>query len=615
MATIRTRFRFLFATAITALLVACSGMIWFWANYLIDLQVNVLLERDAARLADEIVWKSDIDGFELRSSPLTLRHQIGSDYWQIRTADGQILWTSDSWSGYSGQLPQRGGRSELFTIPAPGKQREMYAYAQTVSEDRNPAHEALMSDFPPEVRSAVRRLAPNHNVVASGQGFSDDRLTYEVTARKGDDLLELDLDQQGNVLQQTMHRVPKALPAPVAETFGALYPQAKIESFDWRATEGRLEFIITARDAAGQSIRRGINSNGEVIPVYFPASRDAGPVRFELLVADEHSWRHGLRRQLGALLLIVCGSGLVAAWLISMWLAHQTLQPIGLIARKARLIDERRLSDRLTGGRSNDEIGLLVGAINGMLDRIENAFERQRRFARDASHELRGPLTGVIAQLELARGRASTPQQLAESLDQALERSQRLRDLVEKLLLLARQESDQPVNMRDDLDISECVENVVADFPAEQRQRIRVCTARRHGDGALPNADDGSPDEVDHFIRGNEELLHAMFRNVLENALKFSEPHTSVDVVVRYVDGAAVVEVTDLGQGIPAAARDQIFEPFVRLHDSERPRVAGSGLGLSIVRWVALLHQAQVSVRPGPNGVGTLFSIALPIAS
>ena len=601
MATIRTRFRFLFATAITTLLVVCSGMIWFWATYLIDRQVNILLEHDAARLADEIVWKSDIGGFELRSASLTLKHQIGSDYWQIRGPEGHILWTSDSWTGYTGRIPTRTSRSRLFTIPAPGQPRQMYAYALAVTQDRTAAREALMSDFPEAVRTAVHRVAPQHEVVASEQGFGDDRLTYEVTARKGDDLLDLEFDEEGHTLKRTSHRVPRSLPPVVADAFRTLYPQAHTESFDWRATEGRLEFIISARTPGGQLIRRDISSSGEVIPVYFPETKQGEPVRFEVLVADEHTWRHGLLRELGALLLIVCGGGLVIAWLMSVWLTHETLLPIGMIARKARLIDEKRLSDRLTGGRSNDEIGLLVDAINGMLDRIENAFERQRRFARDASHELRGPLTGLIAQLELARGPAASSQQLAASLDQALERSQRLRDLVEKLLLLARQESDQAVNMQDDLDVVECLENVVADFPDEQRKRIRV----------QPTAGNNQ----DHFVRGNEELLHAMFRNVIENALKFSDAHTCVDVKVEYQDGSALVEVLDRGQGIPPVARNQVFEPFVRLRDPEHPPVPGSGLGLSIVRWVALIHHAQLQVDPGQDGIGTAFRIKLPVGS
>src|SRR5207244_8291694 len=134
----------------------------------------------------------------------------------------------------------------------------------------------------------------------------------------------------------------------------------------------------------------------------------------------------------------------------------------------------RRLSERLEGGRPDDEIGILVQAINGMLDRIERAFERQRRFARDASHELRSPLTGLIAQLELARSYLPAQGDAGPHLDRALERGQRLRDLIDKLLLLARQESDQPVGMRDDIEIDEFLGNVVADFPDPERERIRL---------------------------------------------------------------------------------------------------------------------------------------------
>src|SRR5690606_7204442 len=158
-------------------------------------------------------------------------------------------------------------------------------------------------------------------------------------------------------------------------------------------------------------------------------------------------------------------------------------------------------------------------------------------------------------------------------------RSQRLRDLVEKLLLLARQDASQAITMRDDVDLRECVEHVVTDFTDPQRSRIELrCETNGHP-------------EADMFVRGNDELLHAMFRNLIDNGLKFSSG--PVRVAIAPERDAIAVDVVDFGPGIPAAARQQVFEAFVRLHDAN---ITGSGLGLSIVQWIAKLHRAHVAI-------------------
>ena len=314
-------------------------------------------------------------------------------------------------------------------------------------------------------------------------------------------------------------------------------------------------------------------------------------------MAGPQTWRSELLERLGALLAVVCGAGLFATLIISEWLTQRTLGPIGKLARDAGRIDARRLSERLGVAHPEDEVGQLARAINGMLERLETAFERQRRFARDASHELRGPLTGLIAHLELARG-AGPDAGGADHLGLALERAQRLRDLIEKLLLLARQDSDQPVGLRDDVNLRECLVHVAADFPPEQQRRIEFSPA--------------GPGREDLLVRANEELLHSMFRNIIENALKFSPPESKVQVRLRSEDGWHAVEVRDAGPGIRPELRAQAFEPFVRLEGS--PGVAGAGLGLSIVRWIAKVHGARVEIESVAEGPGTCFTVQMPNA-
>jgi signal transduction histidine kinase len=513
---------------------------------------------------------------------------------------GRIIWKSEKWQGYNGKIPYEDlhRATAVFDIPIPSGKTYMLASAQDVTIDESSSRGSMLSEFPEAVRKRLQSDKPGQEVIATEIEYADERFRYEVITRAGDDLYEIDMNEDGVILEETPHHVPKELPGQVKEALERKHPKSTIESFDWRASQGYLQFLVNGVSEKGEKFREAINSSGQVVPLYFPPGGKP-PAHFRIIAGDEQRWRHGLMRELGWILAGVCGSGLIAAWLLSVWLAERALQPMGSIARKARLIDEKRLSDRLSGGRPDDEIGILVGAINGMLDRIEQAFERQRRFARDASHELRGPLTGLISQLELARSQLPSGDTAGGHLDRALERGQRMRDLIDKLLMLARQESDQPVAMRQDIEIDECMGNVVADFPDSLRERIRLSPLDGQGDG--------------RFVHGNEELLHAMFRNIIENALKYSGPEERVDVSIRQDDTSIQVEVSDRGAGIPSAAREKIFEPFVRLRAGATSQVEGSGLGLSIVKWIADLHRVRLEIDC-KAGEGTRFRVILPEA-
>lgn len=594
MASLRTKFRSMFGLSITGLLAACSIALWLLARYLAGTQAEALLEQDLNRLATQIAWQPQLGAYELRASGSALQHLLLADYWQVIDPEGRIVWHSSNWDGYRGPLDlDRAAHKPLLTVPTPKGDAQMTAMVRRLVLDRTVSPQTV-SEIPEAILQKVQEYRPGGEVVSTAVRFEDNRLRYEIIQAHGEELHGVELDEDGYVIGETPYRA-RTLPPIVSNTFQTHFPNARVEKFDWRAGQGRVEFIVTAVNPDGSKFKQVINSAGKMIALYFPPEDSEGPTTFTLLVADELRWRQGLMSKLAWLLLLVCCAGGLAAWLLSIWLAERALKPMGDIARKARSIDEKKLSERLTGGRPDDEVGLLVGAINGMLDRIEAGFERQRRFARDASHELRSPLTGLIAQLELARNGLAPGSPGLASLEQAMERGQRLRDLVEKLLLLARQDASQAITMRDDVDLRECVEHVVTDFNDPQRSRIQLTCATN-----------GHP-ETDMFVRGNDELLHAMFRNLIDNGLKFSSG--PVRVAITPERETIAVDVVDFGPGIPAAARQQVFEAFVRLHDAN---VTGSGLGLSIVQWIAKLHHAVVSIDSADGQIGTRFTVRLP---
>lgn len=596
MVSIRNQLRVRFAVTISILLVACSAAIWLWGRYLADRQVRELLLRDANRLSSAITWNPDLAAFELRPNASTIAHELNADYWRINDAAGKRVWTSDTTGGQDFERLVGDTRAVVHTAPTSSGET-WFALCESSVRSLVPARRSMLQDFPEAVTHVAREMADRGAILATELEFVDERLIYEVTVRRGDELLEVCMDGDGVVVERSVHRVPATLPEPVLRTLRQESPGARVNSFDWRASQGRLQFIVNATATDGSVFRRCITSAGDIVPLHFPADAELGrPVEFHVLVAGPHHWRTQVLRNLGVLLAVVCGAGLLATLIISEWLTHRTLGPIGGLAREAGRIDDRRLSERLRVAHPEDEIGHLALAINSMLDRIETAFERQRRFARDASHELRGPLTGLIAHLELAE--AAHPPTGDGHLALALERAQRLRDLVEKLLLLARQDSDQPVGLRDDVDLRECLLNVAADFSAEQAERIELSPAPASAHDTL--------------VRANEELLHSMFRNILENALKFSPADATVNVRLASRNGWHVVDVEDRGPGIPDDLRARVFEPFIRLGGSAK--VEGAGLGLSIVRWIAQIHGARIHIDSSGGTTGTRFTVELPEA-
>lgn len=596
MASIRSQLRVRFALTISFLLLACSLAIWLWGRYLANRQVYSMLQQDARRLEAAITWNPDLAAFELRMSPSASDRHLTSDYWQVCDFTGKPIWTNDNEAGLNLSTTAAAAPGSVCTVQtASGK--NWFALRDAVQRSRLHVRPRMLQEFPDKVLDAAREIGGVGDITATELEFMDDQLVYEFTFRRGEDLIEVCMDGAGRIVERSQHRVPTALPEPVLRKLERESPGARVRSFDWRATQGRLQFIVDAAAADGTAFRRCITSTGDAVPLYFPADANGGrATRFDILVASPHKWRSELLSKLGLLLVGVCGAGLGATLIISAWLTHRTLGPIGRLAREAECIDDRRLSERLQVTNPEDEIGQLARAINGMLDRIETAFERQRRFARDASHELRGPLTGLIAHLELAR---SVNSETGDGhLGLALERAQRLHDLVEKLLLLARQDSDQPVGLRDDVDLQECLRHVAADFPAGQQRRIELLPAEAGAEEPL--------------VRANEELLHSMFRNIIENALKFSPAGSPVRVRVQARNGWQAVEVQDGGPGIAPELQARVFEPFIRGQGSAA--VEGAGLGLSIVRWIAQIHGAQVQVEPVPGGPGTRFTVRMPSA-
>jgi signal transduction histidine kinase len=272
--------------------------------------------------------------------------------------------------------------------------------------------------------------------------------------------------------------------------------------------------------------------------------------------------------------------------------AGRALAPVAAITGEVEAISAAELHRRVPDPPGDDEVARLARTMNRMLDRLQRAHERQRRFVADASHELRTPVAAVRqhAEVALAHPGGTSTAELARTV---LAEDLRIQRLVEDLLLLARADEHAPAPRRRQVDLDDLV--------FEEVRRLRAATA------VAVDAAGVCAGRVD----GDAAALRRVLRNLGDNAARHAAGRVAFALARR--DGAVVLTVDDDGPGIPAADRRRVLERFVRLDDARAGDAGGSGLGLAIVAEVVAAHGGTVAVGDGPLG-GARVEVALPAA-
>lgn len=287
----------------------------------------------------------------------------------------------------------------------------------------------------------------------------------------------------------------------------------------------------------------------------------------------------------GIPILVVLVGGL--AWL----LVGRALKPVDSMRREVDEISHSTLHRRVAEPSSGDEVARLAHTMNAMLDRLEGAAERQRQFVSDASHELRSPLTTIRAKVEVA---SLHPEAIdwSEVTQTVLGEMDRLDDMVGDLLQLARlDETGGELAARTDVDLDEVV--------AAETSRLRALDVAVDDTGVSAAR-----------VQGDRAALGRLVRNLTDNAARHARSQVAVSVTIE--DGDAVVRVDDDGPGVPAADRERVFDRFTRLDEGRTRGAGGAGLGLALVRAVAVAHGGVVRVLDSPLG-GARFEARLPM--
>jgi len=326
----------------------------------------------------------------------------------------------------------------------------------------------------------------------------------------------------------------------------------------------------------------------------------AGGNNYTLVVLQSLHPQQQLQEDIRGTFFLIIPIALLLAAAGGYFLARKSLAPVAAMASQARGMGAANLHDRLAVSNQRDELGQLALSFNQLLDRLEESFERQRRFIADASHELRTPVAILRGETEVTLSRPDrSPGEYRETLGILREESQRLAHIIEDLFTLTRADAGQYPLAPRDFYLDELASHVL-------RHARSLAIAKRI---TLT-----SSIELELLFQGDEALVRRLLLNLLDNAIKYTPEGGTVNLECRKQGAQVIVSVTDTGPGIPADLQQRIFERFFRA-DKARSRSesdgGGAGLGLSIARWIAEVHRGNLELTRS-DASGSTFRAAFP---
>ncbi|MFC8829002.1 sensor histidine kinase [Streptomyces sp. NPDC057137] len=288
-------------------------------------------------------------------------------------------------------------------------------------------------------------------------------------------------------------------------------------------------------------------------------------------------------------------AGLVSLVLIAAvayFAVRNALRPVEAIRVLTASVTASDPRERVTVPATGHELTALATTINTTLQRLDDAAARQRRFVADAAHELRSPLTTLLASLEIALAYPERTDWPAAATT-AARQTRRLQALAEDLLLLARLDTRAPTAAPETVDLTALASRLTEQYPLNDRPLTLTC------DSTAPAHTRGNPDELERLLR-----------NLIDNAARHAAHR--IQITVRNQDAWVVLTVHDDGPGVPTEDAERIFERFVRLDDARSRDHGGTGLGLAIARDLAHRHQGTLALTP--RTLGACFRLRLPQA-
>ena len=298
------------------------------------------------------------------------------------------------------------------------------------------------------------------------------------------------------------------------------------------------------------------------------------------------------------ILAIVDLAAIAACSAVGYFIIEKALKPLDHIVERAREIGAGRLHQRLEETRSSLEMARLTDVLNEMFNKLQRLFESQRRFVQDASHEIRSPLAAIRCRLEVALRQPRGAEEYSRALEGCLQDVVRITALAEDLFLLARADSDNLA--------MEFREVSVSDLLAEVSEQLTALAETRQIEFTV-NA------QTACYVYADATWLQRAFRNIIENALKYTPAGGQVRVSVHREGEDVCTEIEDTGIGIPASEQVNVFRRFYRVDHSRSRGEGGTGLGLAICDQIIQAHHGRIEMESAA-GQGTKFRVVLASA-
>ncbi|NTU59003.1 MAG: HAMP domain-containing protein [Chlorobiaceae bacterium] len=298
------------------------------------------------------------------------------------------------------------------------------------------------------------------------------------------------------------------------------------------------------------------------------------------------------------IMLVSFPAVILILFILTRAIAGRSIRPIEEVIATAETMTQANLDQRIPLPRNNDELYRLSATINALLDRLQDAFQREKQFTADASHELKTPLAIVKGTLDVLVRKPRETAHYEERIRYCLDELNRMARLIDQLLMLARYENDRmnPNIMK--IDIGSPFQSVMSriEHLASEKQ---ISISKEHFTSGAVAADPA--------------MLEMMIENILSNAIKYSPAGSAIEVATSRRSGLLVCSITDHGVGIPAEKLQNVFDRFYRVDESRSSSTGGFGLGLSIVKKLADLQHIGVSVSSREKE-GTTFDLTFPPA-
>jgi signal transduction histidine kinase len=373
--------------------------------------------------------------------------------------------------------------------------------------------------------------------------------------------------------------------------------------------------FIQLTDTTGKILKKTPNLLDQSIPVknlpenksYFNDRLSGSPVRQLQVNLTNHA-----RKQFGTLtvavpledsllvlknlrntLLLSLPLVIFIIFFFTRFIAEKSIAPVNHLTTTAEKITRENLNDRIDLPVNKDELYTLTKTINELLDRLQDAVLREKQFTADASHELKTPLASIRGMIEVMLRKPRDNEYYQNKIGYCLHEVNRISTLVEQLLILARYESGAGAMNRENIPVSELLDNLTKEFD-DQLDANNL--------SLLLNIPEDTVLSADRF------MLEQIFRNLISNAIKYSLPGGNIVLNATHKKEVTLVEITDQGIGMSEGQIDKIFDRFYRADVSRSSKISGSGLGLSIVKRFADRLGIKLQFKSAP-GSGTSVTL------